>query len=184
MKKTRGAKIKSENPGEQAAIDMDLFMGAVHEFETLFFKVSGKVFNDKMPIRDAIDMDQASLDELYAQGFHLYNSGQYRDAIEIFQWLMMVDSNEVKYIFALAACFHSLKEYNKAISLYSLNSVLDKDNPIPHYHSADCFIQLADFSSAMLSLEIVLQRAGNKEQYRQLKERSVLVLNGLLKSKK
>ena len=60
-----------------------------------------------------------------------------------------------------------------------MSSALDPTNPIPHYHSSDCFIQMKEYLSAMLSLELVIQNCKNKPEYAKMKERAQLSLKSL-----
>lgn len=138
-----------------------------------------KVFKEGSSPQDALGLDKSILDSVYAQAYRLYNTGKYEEAIQQFRILIMMNSMETKYILALAACFHMIKDYPNAIQTYTMYSVLDPENPLPHYHTSDCFIQLKDYLSAMISLELAISRAEGKEQYSKIKERALLGLESL-----
>ncbi len=91
----------------------------------------------------------------------------------------MLNAMEPKYTLGLAACFHMLKEYYNAIQTYTMSAALDPENPVPHYHSSDCFIQMKDYLSAMICLELAISKAGNKPEYAKMKERAQLSLESL-----
>jgi len=118
---------------------------------------------------------------VYSQAYLLYNSGRYKDAIEIFRVLIMLNSTEPKYMMGLAACFHLMKAYDAAISSYTLVSFLDPENPIPYFHTSDCALQLGDKMGAMVALQMAIKRAENKPEFKTLKERAEITLNGLKK---
>ena len=129
--------------------------------------------------KDAMGVSNSYLENVYAQAYRLYNTGKYSEAAHMFRLLIMLNAMEPKYILGLAACFHMLKEYYDAIQSYTMCSALDPENPIPHYHSSDCFIQMKDYLSAMICLELAIARAGDKPEYAKMKERAQLSLESL-----
>jgi type III secretion system low calcium response chaperone LcrH/SycD len=119
------------------------------------------------------------LENVYAQAYRLYNTGKYIEAAHLFRILIMMNVMEPKYLLGLAACFHMLKEYENAIQSYTMCSAIDAGNPIPHYHSSDCFIQMKDYLSALVCLEIAIDLAANKPEYAKMKERAQMSLASL-----
>jgi tetratricopeptide (TPR) repeat protein len=94
---------------------------------------------------------------------------------------MMLDSTVSKYILGTAACLHRQKDFINAANLYLLCGSYEPNNPMPHYHSADCYIQLGALSLAILSLQMAIQAAADQPQYAILKERAELLKAGLTK---
>lgn len=131
-------------------------------------------------ILNAGGMSPQMVEGIYGQAFRLYNTGKYRDAGQLFRLLIMLNSSEPKYTMGLAACFHMLKEYKSAVEMYMVCSVLDPENPIPHYHASDCYIQMKSLMSALISLEMAVKRA-NKPEYQTLKDRALLTIESLKK---
>lgn len=131
--------------------------------------------------KDIFGLDNNILENIYAQAYRLYNTGKYTEASHLFRILIMMNATEQKYMLGLAACFHMLKEYDNALNSYTLCSALDPKNPLPYYHSSDCYIQLKDNLSAMLSLEMTIAHAGDKPEYAKMKERAILSLQSLKK---
>ncbi len=118
---------------------------------------------------------------IYAQAYRLYNTGKYKDAIQLFRLLVMLNPQESKFILGLGACFHLLKEYKNAAETYQLCALANPENPIPYYHSSDCYIQMKDPISAHIALEMAVKRAGEKPEYQTLKDRARLTLESLKK---
>ncbi len=58
----------------------------------------------------------------------------------------------------IAACFHMLKEYKNAVQAYMICAMLDPENPIPHFHASDCYVEMKDNLSAIISLDLAVQR--------------------------
>lgn len=137
------------------------------------------VLNEKKTVKEAMHLTDEYVENIYAQAYRLYNTGKYEEAMHLFRILIMMNSMEPKYMMGLAASYHMIKDYTNAIQTYVMCSVFDPNNPIPHYHTADCFIQMKDYVSAMVSLELAIDQSGNQARYATIKERSKLSLERL-----
>lgn len=144
-----------------------------------FQEISEKTLKQGVLPKDAMKVSPAYLEKMYAQAFTLYNTGKYEEALHIFRMLVMFNGLEPKYMMGLAACLHLMKDYPKAIETYTLCSLLDPTNPMPHYHSSDCFLQMKDSLSAMLSLELTIDSCKERPEYAKIKERAWLSLESL-----
>ena len=144
-------------------------------------ELGSKMLKQGMSPKDAMGVNDTYLENVYAQAYRLYNTGKYAEATHLFRILIMLNAMEPKYMLGLAACFHMLKEYNNAIQTYTMYTALDPQSPIPHYHTSDCFIQMKDYLSAMICLELAIERAGDKPEYAKMKERAQLSLESLKK---
>lgn len=131
--------------------------------------------------KDALGLTDAMVEGIYGQAYQLYNTGKYQDASKLFRLLIMINSTEPKYSMGLAACFHMLKEYKNAVDIYAVIGVIDANNPISFYHASDCYMQMNDSISALISLEMAVKRAGNKPEFKALKDRALLTISSLKK---
>jgi type III secretion system low calcium response chaperone LcrH/SycD len=131
--------------------------------------------------KDVMGLNDALVEGIYGQAFRLYNTGKYKDAIQLFRLLIMLNSSEPKYTMGLAACFHMLKEYENATGAYTLCGTLDPGNPIPYYHVSDCYIKMEDKRSALIALECALKRVGDKPEYATIKDRIIRSIDSLKK---
>ncbi|MEX1012459.1 MAG: SycD/LcrH family type III secretion system chaperone [Waddliaceae bacterium] len=147
-------------------------------------RVSREVLEKQLLPKNALGMNDSTIEGLYGQAFRLYNSGKYKDASHLFRLLIMLDSTEPRYTHGLAACFHMMKDYKNAVHLYTLCSVFEPKNPVPHYHASDCYMQIGDKVSAMVSLEMAIKRAGDKAEFKTLKDRAQMTLKSLEKELK
>ncbi len=145
-------------------------------------KLSKDALMQQMLPKNVLGLSDAMVEGIYSQAYRLYNTGKYKDAIQLFRLLIMIDSTAAKYAMGLAACFHMQKEYANAISTYALCGIIDPDSPIPHYHSSDCYMQMKDPLSAIISLEMAVKRAGDKPQFQALKDRALMTIESLKKS--
>lgn len=172
------------SPGEKEQMKKEAFSGSeevVDKFQSALHEMTDKIIKQGLPPKDAMGFSSQLLEGIYAQAYRLYNTGKYVEATHLFRMLILFDPTEAKYVLGLAASFHMLKEYKNAIQTYMMCAVLDPQSPLPHYHSSDCFIQLKDNLSAMLSLELAIKKAAERPEYAKLKERALLSLDSIKK---
>lgn len=148
--------------------------------ETLETLITGAANKGVMP-KEALKIGDDAMEAIYSQGYTLYNQGKYKDASYVFRLLMLLDYLTPKYILGLAACYHRLKEYKNAANIYLLCGTLDTTNPLPHYHAADCYLQLETPELAIFSLGLAITAAGDQPQFAVIKERATLMKNTLEK---
>lgn len=186
MKGSRATKnqMKKENINVTEKLREDLAaqgvnMDAFGTLEKGAKTIVDKLVKEGMTPKDAVGVKPNVMEGIYAQAYRLYNTGKYIEAVHIFRILILMNPLEPKYLLGLAACFHMLKEYKNAIQTYTMCSLMDTTSPIPHYHSSDCFIQMKDYLSAMVCLQMAIDIAGEQPQYAKIKERAQLSLDSL-----
>jgi type III secretion system low calcium response chaperone LcrH/SycD len=131
--------------------------------------------------KHALKLGDDTMEAIYGQAYNLYNQGRYKEASYIFRLLMLLDYMTPKYILGLAACLHRMKDYKNAANIYLLCGTIDVTNPLPHYHAADCYMQLEVPSLALFSLGLAITTAGDQPQFAALKERASLMKEALQK---
>jgi len=129
--------------------------------------------------RDALGLSDGMIEGIYGQAYRLYNTGKYKDAAQLFRLLVMINAAESKYTMGIAACLHMMKDYSHAVEAYTLCSLIDPQSPIPHFHASDCYIQMDDKVSALVSLEMAVKRAGEKKEFKTLKDRAQMTMNSI-----
>ena len=144
------------------------------EVETAFGDLIHKMMREGMTPAEAGELDPSYLESLYAQAYRLYNTGKYIDSAQIFRSLVLLNSTEFKYLLGLSACYHMLKEYDNAIKTYTTCSLVDPKDPMPYYHSSDCYIGKDDLFSALICLDLTIKTAGDRSEFSQIKERAAL----------
>ena len=173
--------MKESQEKKEQEEELDLTEDSLPESKKSFTDLIDKILTKGMLPKDAMGLNNQVLEGIYAQAYRLYNTGKYGEAIHLFRMLILLNSKESKYALGLAACFHMLKEYQNAAQTYIMCSVLDPHSPIPYYHSSDCFIQMKDEISAMLCLELAIQKAQDKPEFAKLRERALLSLESIQK---
>ncbi|MFI0434116.1 MAG: SycD/LcrH family type III secretion system chaperone [Parachlamydiaceae bacterium] len=173
MKGSENEKEKREDPSSFVKTRKN------EPFDNSFTKMADQVFNQAIPPKQALGVTNREAENIYAQAYRLYNTGKYAEAAHLFRILIMLNAMEHKYMLGLAASLHMMKDYVSAIETYTMCSALDPRNPIPHYHSSDCYLQIKETLSAMLCLELAIESCENKPSYSKIKERAQLSLDSL-----
>jgi type III secretion system low calcium response chaperone LcrH/SycD len=154
---------------------------AIKKAEESLTNMTAKMMKQGMIPKDAMGLSSQVLEGIYAQAYRLYNTGKYPEAAHLFRTLIVMDPTQSKYVLGLGACFHMLKEYRNAIYTYTMSSIIEGQSPLPYYHSSDCFIQMKDYPSAIVSLKMAIKYAGEKPEFAKLKERAQLSLDSIVR---
>lgn len=117
----------------------------------------------------------ARLEEFYQHGYMLYKFGRYKHAETYFHMLVLADPGNPKYLMALAACMHMQKQYLTAVQLYSTVMYFEPDNPMPLYHTADCYIKIHQPFNALIALEMAVEKC-REPKHEALKDRMKLMV--------
>lgn len=149
-----------------------------------FSKLAEQAMKRGIVPKDLLGFSDQMVEGIYGQAYRLYNSGNYKDAIHVFQLLVMINSMEAKYCLGLAACYHMQKDYKTSADLYMMCNVLDPESPIPSYHASDCYLKMNDNLSALVALEIAVEKAGERPEYKTLKDRASLTIDKIQKDLK
>jgi type III secretion system low calcium response chaperone LcrH/SycD len=134
---------------------------------------------ENLSLKDALGFSQDLIEEIYEHGYHLFQSGKYKEALPIFELLRQLDGMDPRYTFAMAASHHQIKNYSEAAGYYMLCEVLDSKNPLPYYHLYDCFTRINEPSLAAGALNAADRLAGENPQYADLKNKIEMELKHL-----
>jgi len=99
------------------------------------------------------------LNTLYSTAYAYYESGLFAEAGNIFTKLTLDDPQEEAYWRGLAAARQMEHKYKSALYAWGLVSILSKDDPMPHFHAAECMLSLNQREEAKTALNAALQLA-------------------------
>jgi type III secretion system low calcium response chaperone LcrH/SycD len=158
-------------------------LGNTHaeEIDQSLETVSNNIFKGGLTPQEALNIPNKKMEALYAQGYHLFNTGNYVKAGKIFGLLCIMAQTDPRFFMANAASLHKQKRYQDAMKNYGMASSYDPLNPIPLYHSVDCALELGDRMSASVLLEMVIERCEDKEEFSLVKERCTVLRDLLIK---
>lgn len=90
------------------------------------------------------DYSNDDLRIIYSFAYTLYQTGDYDQAKPIFQQLAAFKPFEQKYWLGLAACWQMEKQYDEALKGWAMAFLLKEEDPIPHFHAAECYEALGN----------------------------------------
>lgn len=126
--------------------------------------------------KDALGVQDGDIENIYAHAYQLYGTGKYEEAKKIFAALVVVDPTDERFLFGHAACSHMQGEFEDAAHAYMNHALFTKDDPVSYYHAADCYMKLDDKLSAAVCFNLAIKRAGNREEYKLIKDRSEMAI--------
>ncbi len=124
--------------------------------------------------KDAIGLSPEVIEMMYQHGYKLFQNGKYKEALNVFNFLRQLDISDIRFSFAIAACYHYSKDYLDAAANYVIYKYMDPLNPIPSFHLYDCYMKANYPVSALFALEEALVLAERSPQYAVLKEKILL----------
>lgn len=155
--------------------------GQPEEIKQAVEKLTTDIYEKGMLPKDAIGLSDGMIEGMYSFGYRLYNTGKYDKAVQLFRLLVMLDPTQEKFSLGLAACFHMMKNYHNASTTYLLCGIINNEDPLPHFHASDCYVEMQQPDLAIASLEICLERCGNRPEYAALKNRASIAIDNLRK---
>ncbi len=135
-----------------------------------------KFFNEGGTVKTLRDISPATIETLYAQGYNLYQTGKFDDALQIFKLLTILDHYDVRFPMGAGLCQQRLDHHEAAVECFSAAAIVDIKNPEPPYCAAESLIQMSRWTEAESGLFSATQLAGNKPEFQALKERASQLL--------
>lgn len=135
-------------------------------------KVMADVFIEQKAPKEALNLTVNDVECMYSYAYNLFTHGKFLDAKIMMKFLMSLDPEDARYPLGCGAALQQLKDYEMAASYYLLAFHLDQEDPVPLYYMYECFKKLNDPYNALLMLENIVQRAGNKPEHAVLVERA------------
>ena len=116
------------------------------------------------------------MESFYTEGYRLYQSGRYDDAIKMFRFLGLLDPTRVRYWLGMAACMHQKKCYPEAAMLYQLCGMADPTDPIPYFYMGDCYQNMGLKGASKQCLMLCIEHCAGRDKYVQIHDRAKLML--------
>jgi type III secretion system low calcium response chaperone LcrH/SycD len=101
--------------------------------------------------------------QFYATAFGLYEKGDYRGAALLFTQLVLTDPYSPHYWQGLASSKQMAQEYLAAVHAWGMLALLKENDPLPHFHAAECFLSLDEKEDALKALDAALELAGRND---------------------
>lgn len=93
---------------------------------------------------------------LYSEAVEKYDAGQYDKAYDLFCHLSTELSMQPEVWKGLASCNQVRQHYPEALMGWSMAALLDTNDPVPHFHAAECLLAQGDRMEARKAIRIAL----------------------------
>lgn len=154
-------------------------------------KIDQEILNDPLKLQEQIASGKTfqeiigytdeTMDQFYHAARRLFEKQRYEDSADAFIFLTTMNPFVSQYWLGLGMSEHLKDEHFDALMAYNMAILIDKNNPIPHYHSAACHRALHDLDTARLCIDEAISLAGNRQQHAQLKEQAIAFKKVLLR---
>lgn len=150
------------------------------EFQKLIKNNFARIIDNQMMPKEAFNLPDDFVEFGYKQAYNLFQAGKFREAVKIFDMLIMLDAKDIRFTLGAAACHQHLKDYSIAGAYYLLAKELDPLSPIPSFHLYDCFMKLNQPIPASYELERVIVLSEQDPKYSEMRERALLEKPGVM----
>lgn len=95
---------------------------------------------------------------LYERALDLYERQEYRSAAPLFTQLVMTNPFEAHYWRGLASAKQMGRDYMAAVHAWGMVALLEEEDPLPHFHAAECLFHVEEGEDAQKALNAALER--------------------------
>jgi type III secretion system low calcium response chaperone LcrH/SycD len=125
-------------------------------------------------VQDSDALTNVAAEQFYSFAFAQYQCGDLKKAAETFHVLCARRPLESRFWFGLGATLQEDRYYKEALNAWAMAAILDKDNPYPHFHAAECACSISNLDDAKHALREAGTRIAHDEDH-PLKERIPLL---------
>ncbi len=116
------------------------------------------IMKGEKSLADVLNLSNDQFEALYSVAFNTYNAAKYEDAAGFFGILMSIQPFDARIYVGFAACLHMLKNYENAALFYQWACGIDREDPNPMFHSAECYMAMRDIPATKSALTYTLKR--------------------------
>lgn len=121
-------------------------------------------------LQQAFGVTSYEMEGIYHEAYEYYESGRYEDALISFRWLVLLNPFKVDYWMGMGANQQLLTHYEKALHHYAIATLLDSENPLPHYYAYACYCARIDEENAQKALALALELTADKPEHATLRK--------------
>lgn len=111
-------------------------------------------------------LNASEQETVYAAAYGFYETGAYSKAAEFFTHLIFHNPFEKRFWKGLASARQMSGDYQAALHAWAILCFLAPDDPLPHFHSAECLISMGEQNEAIQALHCAEKRASVDQQER------------------
>lgn len=142
-------------------------------------KMIQRVAEGESSLQEELNISDDAVEALYFMGYTKYRNRRYKDAADIFAFVVAVSPFHYNALFGLASSKQMLKEYQTAVIFYYSAAPYGKGNPAPWFHIGECYMAMQEKEMAKEAFQTVLKTAAPTGPYGAYVERTKTILNNL-----
>lgn len=123
------------------------------------------VVKGEMELKDVKGITDEEMEAAYANGYNLFQAGNYEKAEGFFEFLATFDRLNKKYWMALGACRFNKKDHDGSLAAYSIAAMIDVEDPGLLLKIAQCRLAMGEKDTAVGVLEAAVELAENKPEH-------------------
>lgn len=110
---------------------------------------------------DLHGFSEQDYEAMYTVGHGMYSQQRYDDALKVFRLLVACDPMDRRFHQAVASSLQMTGEFELAIGSYSMASIMNINDPVPTFHTAECLAALGRVADAREALAIVIEQSSD-----------------------
>ncbi|SCA64086.1 Uncharacterized protein SCG7086_BX_00080 [Chlamydiales bacterium SCGC AG-110-P3] len=128
------------------------------------YVAQGKTF------QQIIGYSAETMERFYQGAYTLFQKCEYAQSADAFIFLTTLNPYVHNYWLGLGLAEIKNEEFDAALIALGMAGMIDAENPMSSFHSANCYNQLGSYETAVDMLDTTIERCGDKEEYAGLKE--------------
>jgi type III secretion system low calcium response chaperone LcrH/SycD len=110
--------------------------------------------------QEVLGYTQDKMENFYVTAYNLFQKQEYEKAADAFIFLTTLNPYVHNYWLGLGMSEQLNESYHSGLLAYAMAILTDMQNPLPHYHSAKCYLGINEKENAIAALETALELAG------------------------
>lgn len=113
--------------------------------------------------QEMMNITDPIINVFYESGRRYYLAQEFDKASDVFLLVVILDFLRPHSWLALGLCEEHMCRWNEALYSFAIAALLEENAPMPHIHSAECYIAMNKFSDAQASLSLVTEILQNNQ---------------------
>ncbi|WP_252090989.1 SycD/LcrH family type III secretion system chaperone [Pseudomonas sp. MWU13-3659] len=117
-------------------------------------------------------VEKPQLEALYALGYTHYQSGRFKEALNLFKGVALLDHFDARAYLGMGGAQQAQGDYQGALHSYSFGALMAMDDPRFPFHAAECHHRLGDRATARDAYQMAIELAGASDAHADLAKRA------------
>ena len=122
--------------------------------------IQGKLLKSNT-LSEAFEISPEQMELYYRDAYTFYDQEEYKLAMDSFQALALLDPFIKEHWSGLGAAAQMVQNYDKALRAYAMVTLLDDDDPYPHFYAYECLTATGEHEDARTALLLANERCNH-----------------------